>query len=209
MTRPPRRRPLGRSVRHAVAGLALVAAANLVTGPPPTPATPPTATTTAPVPAEVSAVPTTSPPSPQPPVGRPLRLRVPALDVDVALGPVGLAPDGSMRTPDFGLAGWYAPGPRPGDPGPAVVVAHVHGPDGPDVFRDRAALRPGDVVVVEHTRGTARFRVDASEQVAKTALPAERIWPRTTRPLLRLVTCAGTPDDRGYPDNTVVYASRR
>ena len=55
-----------------------------------------------------------------------------------------------------------------------------------------------------------RFVVVSSETVAKEQLPYDRIWPDTDKPLLRLITCGGTPDPNGggFPANTVVYLRR-
>lgn len=140
-------------------------------------------------------------------VGAPTRIRIPVIGVDIALTGVGLKPDGAMQTPAFGAAGWYRLGARPGARGAAVVVAHVHGPDGDDVFADLHRLRPGDVVRVDRTDGSSRFVVETVEKSPKEALPVHRIWTTSDRALLRLITCGGTPDPvtRMYPDNTVVY----
>jgi sortase (surface protein transpeptidase) len=142
------------------------------------------------------------------PVGRPTRLSIPAIDVSERLHGVGLKSDGAMETPDFGDAGWYDLGPRPGAPGPAVLVAHVHGPAGDDVFARLHKLEPGDTVTVKRTDGRSTFVVEAVEQAAKDSLPYERIWNHTDAPVLRLITCGGKPDPvtRMYPDNTIVYA---
>lgn len=142
------------------------------------------------------------------PVGRPTRVLVPAIGVDEALTGVGLQPDGEMAMPDFGDAAWYDRGPRPGAPGPAVVVAHVHGPAGDDVFARLHELRPGDRITVRRTDGSSTFVVRGSELAPKEALPYERIWSTTDQPVLRLITCGGRPDPQGggYPANTIVYA---
>ncbi|NRQ50528.1 class F sortase [Aeromicrobium stalagmiti] len=143
-------------------------------------------------------------------VGEPTRLRIPAIGVDERLHAVGLLPSGAMETPDFGDAGWYEPGPRPGAPGPAVLVAHVHGPAGDDVFAGLHELRRGDRVSVSRHGGGDTFVVTDVEQVDKDALPYDRIWGPTRRPVLRLITCGGSPDPitRTYPDNTIVYAEK-
>lgn len=147
--------------------------------------------------------------TPVPDAGRPTRVVVPAIGVDERLHGVGLKKDGAMRVPDFGDAGWYDRGPRPGAPGPAVLVAHVRGPQGPDVFWDLHELEPGDRVVVHRTDGTSTFVVEGSEQVPKEELPYDRIWPKTDDAVLRLITCGGEFDPAigGFPDNTIVYAS--
>jgi LPXTG-site transpeptidase (sortase) family protein len=112
-----------------------------------------------------------------------------------------------MRIPDFGDAGWYKLGPRPGARGPAVLVAHVHGPAGDDVFSRLHELQPGDKVTVHRTDGASVFVVESSEQVPKEDLPYDRIWNETDAAVLRLITCGGTYDKQaGYSDNTIVYA---
>ena len=145
-------------------------------------------------------------PAPAKRVAAPSRIEVPAIGVDEKLTCRGLKADGSLDTPDFGKAAWYSPGPRPGEPGGAVVVAHVHGPDGPDVFWDLATLRPGDTIRVHRPGAVATFVVDRVEDVPKEQLPYDRIWPDTGRSLLRLITCGGQRTAAGYPDNTIVFA---
>jgi len=140
--------------------------------------------------------------------GKPTRVEIPVIGVDEKLHGVGLNPDGSMQMPSFGDAGWYKPGPRPGGSGPAVLVAHVHGPAGADVFSRLHELQPGDEVTVYRRDGASTFVVEASEQVSKKDLPLDRIWMDTDEAVLRLVTCGGEfdPTIGGFPDNTIVYA---
>lgn len=138
----------------------------------------------------------------------PVRVRIPAIGVDAAIVPVGLDRSGAMQTPDFGLAGWYTPGSRPGEPGPAVVVAHVDSRRGPDVFHRLRELAPGDLVEIELADGTVvAFPVESTEQRPKTELPVERIWNRTDERVLRLITCGGEFDRsrRSYRSNVIAY----
>ena len=151
--------------------------------------------------------------SPPPPVhsGPPARVTIPAIGVDAPLVAVGLLPDGAMQTPDFGRAGWYDRGPQPGEPGPAVVVAHVDSKaKGPDVFKRLRELRAGDRVIVHYPDHDTTFAVTAKEQAAKTELPADRIWNGSATPVLRLITCGGAFDRRAgsYLDNVIVYADK-
>jgi sortase (surface protein transpeptidase) len=150
----------------------------------------------------------TSTPAPAP-LGAPTRVTIPAIGVDASLVPVGLKPDGSMQTPDFGLAAWYDLGPKPGEPGPAVVLAHVDSKaNGPDVFYRLRELKPGDQVTVTYAESTKTFAVTAREEAAKTRLPTARIWNGATKPVLRLITCGGAFDRKAgsYLDNIIVYA---
>jgi sortase (surface protein transpeptidase) len=165
---------------------------------------------------EVSTAATTAPTTSDTPSrplaqGDPLRVTVPAIGVDAQIVPVALLPDGAMETPEFGLAGWYSPGPKPGEAGPAVVVAHVDSKaNGPDVFYRLRELAPGDEVTVHYRDTTTTFVVTGKEQAAKTALPTDRIWNGATAPVLRLITCGGAFDRAAgsYLDNVIVYADR-
>lgn len=147
----------------------------------------------------------------KPEIGQPERVTIPAIGVDAKLVPVGLEKDGAVQTPEFGLAGWYEPGPRPGDRGAAVLLAHVDSKAaGPDVFHRLHELTAGDRVSVRYHDATATFVVTDTEQVAKSALPTKRIWGATKRPVLRLITCGGEfdPAAHSYRDNVIVYADR-
>jgi LPXTG-site transpeptidase (sortase) family protein len=167
----------------------------------------------APTPEPAPAVAPEPTPEPEPeaapdPAGEPVRVRVPAIDVDADLVELGLEPDGAMEVPDFGLAGWYAEGPKPGHRGPAAIAAHVDSRAGPDVFFRLQELEEGDEVHVGYDSGDeVTFVVTASERVPKDDLPADRIWPVTSDRLLTLITCGGEFDReiRHYRDNIIVY----
>jgi len=143
-------------------------------------------------------------------VAEPVRLRIPAIGVSTRLQHLGLAADGSIAAPTrWELAGWYAQGPRPGQPAPAVVAGHVDSRAGPAVFYRLRELRPGARVYVDRADGsTIRFRVTERRQVAKSAFPADLVYTPTLQPVLRLVTCGGTFDAATghYRDNIVVSA---
>lgn len=141
---------------------------------------------------------------------RPVRLVVPDASVDSRLIPLGLLPDGAMEVPaDAAVAGWYSPGPAPGEPGPAVLAGHVDSTHGPGVFFHLDELAPGDPITVEREDGAQYvFTVTGVEQHPKEALPVDRIWAPSAEPLLRLVTCGGEFDRATghYTDNVVVFA---
>jgi hypothetical protein len=143
------------------------------------------------------------------PRGEPARILIPAIAVDARLVPLGLEPDRAMEVPAFGSAGWYSKGPRPGHPGPAVIVAHVDSVAGPDVFAQLRHLVAGDRVDVVYDGGDSMsFIVTASQQARKDQLPVGSIWPVTHERLLTLITCGG-PFDRTtghYRDNVIVHA---
>jgi LPXTG-site transpeptidase (sortase) family protein len=143
-------------------------------------------------------------------VERPVSIEIPAVGVDAPVVPVRLLADRTIEIPAVDQAGWYEPGPRPGEAGPAVIVGHVDSRRGPAVFFRLKELRPGDRIVVELDGGATRsFRVERVERRPKENLPVGRIWNRTDRPVLRLITCGGSFDrETGhYRDNVIVYAA--
>lgn len=139
-----------------------------------------------------------------------MSISIPAIGVESRIVAVGLRSDGEMETPDFGLAAWYTEGPRPGEAGPAVVIAHVDSRAGPDVFFRLRELTAGDTISIARADGsTGRWRVRSSEHTPKDELPTQRIWNNTKEPVLRLITCGGAFDreKRSYVENVVVYAT--
>jgi sortase (surface protein transpeptidase) len=149
-------------------------------------------------------------PAPARPAG-PMTVTIPGIGVDAGIVAVGLRADGAMQLPDPAQVGWYRRGPRPGAPGPAVLIGHVDSDDAPAVFYRLRELRPGDEILVSRADGsTIRFVVERLERHPKTALPVERIWAPTSKPLLRLITCGGSFDHttRHYRENLIVYAAR-
>lgn len=145
-------------------------------------------------------------------VAHPARLRVPAIGVDAPLTHVGLNPDRSMETPPLGsgVAGWYDRGPKPGEPGPAVLVGHINSAAyGPDVFARLVEIAPGDEIHVDLADGsTVTFEATSNERTPKDYLPTERIWSGDDEPVLRLITCGGRfdPNVGSHLDNDIVYA---
>ena len=145
-----------------------------------------------------------------PSVASPVRLRIPAIGVDTGLEPLGLLPDGTLEAPhEWGMAGWYADGVRPGDPGPAVIAGHVDSRNGPAVFFRLRDLRVGATAIVRTSDGqSVRFVVDTVRRYPKATFPTALVYGPTPLPELRLVTCTGTFDwaARSYLDNLVVSA---
>jgi sortase family protein len=141
----------------------------------------------------------------------PVRLSIPAIAVSTPLVPLGRLPDGSLEVPhDWDTAGWYERGPRPGQPGPAVILGHVDSTAGPAVFFRLRDLRPRDIVRVGLADGRILvFRVQRVRRYPKDKFPAEAVYFPTLTPELRLITCGGEFDyaSRNYRDNIVVYAT--
>lgn len=140
----------------------------------------------------------------------PVRLRIPKARVDTALQKLGRNADGTIAVPDNpDVAGWYAEGPRPGQPGPAVILGHVDSSARPAVFFSVARLSPGDAITVDSADGSTRtFRVTGVTRVPKNKFPTDLVYLPTLQSALRLVTCGGSFDTaaHSYRDNVIVFA---
>ena len=145
----------------------------------------------------------------------PVRIDIPRIGVSSSLDRLGRAPDGTVQAPSLrraGVAGWYALGPRPGDPGSAVILGHVDSDRGPAVFYRLRELRRGDEVRVGRDDGSVlRFVVERTEQFDKQRFPTDDVYYPTLTPGLRLVTCGGLFDHRTnhYRSNIIVFAALR
>ena len=144
----------------------------------------------------------------------PTAIRVPAIDVDHPLVPVGLNPDGSMEIPhDVQEIGWYAPqGILPGDHGTAVLAGHVDSrSQGPGAFYDLRHLDVGDLITITDRDQQQEWVVTARRSYDKNLIPIDDIFVEHGDPRLVLITCGGAFDRtaRSYRDNIVVYATLR
>lgn len=146
---------------------------------------------------------------------KPTGLHIEAIGVSADIKPHGVdRSTGQMDVPDNVFdVGWYMYGPSPGDPGSAVLAAHVdlYG-QGPGVFFDLDRLEPGDVISVSFDDGTdALFDVWATTTYRKDQLPTDVLFNRDGPPTLSLVTCGGGFDrsTSRYDSNVVVFASPR
>ncbi|MFF9909226.1 class F sortase [Streptomyces sp. NPDC013457] len=152
-------------------------------------------------------------PAPEPlSASPPVRIRIPAIDVDALLMHLELDAKGVLQPPPAtapAFAGWYADGTPPGALGTAVVAGHVDTPAGPAVFHQLGAVKPGARIEVDRRDGrTAVFTVDAVEEHEKGRFPDDKVYGDSGRPELRLITCGGAwSQGTGYQANTVVYAT--
>jgi hypothetical protein len=141
----------------------------------------------------------------------PVRVKIPRIGVASSLDRLGRAPDGTVEEPArWAVAGWYAPGTRPGDPGSAVILGHVDSKGGPAVFFRLRELRRGDAVTIRRADGSSvRFVVQRTEQYPKDRFPTDEVYYPTLTPALRLVPCGGEFDVTAgrYRSNLIVFAT--
>jgi LPXTG-site transpeptidase (sortase) family protein len=147
------------------------------------------------------------------PVVPPVRVRVPSVEIDIPVGPVGVKADGLMQVPDdIRTAGWYEFGPAPESAaGSTVITAHVDSfEQGLGPFAYLKQLEAGAEIIVTTADGADyRYVVASVQNVEKTQLPLDQVFDRSGAPRLVLITCGGQFDENvlNYSDNIVVIAN--
>jgi sortase A len=140
--------------------------------------------------------------------GLPVRLTIPAINVNAAIQQLGVTQSGEMEVPSNTFdGGWFKFGPRPGEKGSAVIAGHFDGEKGePGVFTNLDKLKEGDKLYVEdENRGSIVFMVRES----RTYDPgyAEEVFSSSDSAHLNLVTCKGIWDknNNSYNKRLVVF----
>ncbi|MFE9691370.1 class F sortase [Micromonospora sp. NPDC005806] len=148
------------------------------------------------------------------PRSAPTTISIPRIGVNAEIMTLGMNADGTVQVPPLEQAmkaGWYSPGPSPGEVGNAVIVGHVDSAKlGPAVFFNLGSLKPGDTIGVARADGsTVTFTVDEVKSYPKTAFPAELVYGPSDKPSLRVVTCGGQFDQNAgsYLNNVIAFAT--
>ncbi|RFU88510.1 class F sortase [Streptomyces triticagri] len=142
----------------------------------------------------------------------PDHITIPSIHVDAHLDSVGLDGDGVMQTPPYDRpmeASWYQEGPTPGEKGAAAIAGHMDTPEVPEaVFHNLEDLKKNQEIDIRREDGTtAVFAVDSVETYAKSAFPTRKVYGKTDKAELRLITCGGhLTKDRHWDSNVVVFA---
>lgn len=140
----------------------------------------------------------------------PVKLIIPAINLEANIFPVGLTPAKIVDTPAREV-GWYIKGARPGEIGSAVFNGHFQYNDGsPGVFNRIAFLAVGDdIFVADANNQSFQFKVVRNETVNTEAFPLQEVYGSTDKATLKLVTCAGGYDAaRGnFTQRTIIYAA--
>lgn len=144
----------------------------------------------------------------------PVRLLIPALDVDARVEQVGILPNGNLATPTghpWDDVGWYDLGPRPGERGSVVIDGHLDRPGGyPAVFWNLSKLHRGDqVLVIDNQSHTFHYQVTQVAFYSPQAAPLQNIFGNNNGRYLNLITCAGDwiPSQHQTTLRLVVYTT--
>jgi sortase A len=146
-------------------------------------------------------------------VGRPARIKIPAIHVDAVVEQVGVTSDGTMDVPKVpDDVAWFGEGPRPGENGTAVIAGHEGWKDGiPAVFDGLSSLHKGDQIYVEDDRGaTLTFVVRESRTYDPNADTENVFSSNDGKAHLNLITCEGIWDasSKSYSKRLVVFTDK-
>lgn len=136
-------------------------------------------------------------------IEEPVRLVIPAINVDAQIQYLGVNSKGEMEVPsNTADVGWFKLGPRPGEKGSAVIAGHLNGENGEDgVFANLDKLKQGDLIYIK----SLTFRVFKTQTYDSGY--ADEIFSKNDGIYLNLVTCDGTWDGvkKSYNKRLVVF----
>lgn len=145
--------------------------------------------------------------------GLPIRLKIPAINVDSAIESVGLTTDGAMDVPKKqDDVAWFQLGQRPGENGSAVIAGHYGWKSKKkSAFDNLHKLRAGDKVYVEDGDGyTIIFVVSGNKRYLENANSTEIFNSNDGKAHLNLITCEGEWNkvSKSYPNRLVIFADK-
>src|ERR1035437_3188256 len=143
----------------------------------------------------------------------PVRLKIPAINVDAAIESVGLTPEGAMGAPEGpDDVAWFNLGTRPGENGSAVIDGHSGWKDGiPAVFDTLHALHKGDKIYVEDEKGSTTTFVVRELRTLGAKEDATSVFSSSDgKEHLNLITGEGTwdPVSRTSSERLIVFADK-
>lgn len=140
--------------------------------------------------------------------GVPVRLTIPAINVNANIQSVGVTQSGDMEVPDNAIdVGWFKVGPHPGEKGSGVIAGHVDGENGEaGVFANLNMIKKGEKVYVKNDKGmTITFTVRESRVYDPGY--AEDVFSSNDGAHLNLITCDGIWDGekKSFSKRLVVF----
>lgn len=145
--------------------------------------------------------------------GLPVRLKIPKIGVDAAVGQVSLTKQGAMDVPTGPqTTAWLNIGPRPGELGSAAIAGHFGWKDGiPAVFDNLHKLKVGDRADIVDEKGvTIRFVVREIRTFGPSD-DAQRVFNSSDgQAHLNLITCQGSwnKSKQSYSKRLVVFTDK-
>jgi Sortase domain len=144
------------------------------------------------------------------PPGWPQSLTIPKIGTSAPIESLSLTSGDSLHAPFRWMdAGWYSRGPRPGEPGNAVMFGHLDSYTGPAVFWSLNTLQPGDSISIAYRDGRRlTFRVMWQHVYPTTQMPQSWMFGANRQRGVIIFTCAGIfhSGGTGYDHKLVIFA---
>jgi len=142
----------------------------------------------------------------------PTTVTIPAIGVNANVEQVGTNAAGNVGTPHtFGDVAWYMLGPKPGEPGNAIIDGHVNNAlTTAGVFEHLSDVKMGDSIVLSDGTGrTLVYTVTKTTDYTDSNAPLPDIFSTSGPSQLILITCDGQWLDsaHSFDQRLVVYAS--
>ncbi len=141
--------------------------------------------------------------------GLPMRLVIPAINVNAGIQSVGITTKREMEVPSNSVdVGWLYLGPRPGEKGSAVIGGHFDGENGEaGVFTNLYKLKEGDKLYIEDDKGTSIVFVVRESRTYDLGY-ADDVFSGSDSAHLNLITCDGVWDGvkKSYNKRLVIFA---
>lgn len=144
-------------------------------------------------------------------IGLPIRLMIPAVNVNAAIQNLGVTAKGAMKVPSNTTdVGWFELGPRPGEKGSAVIAGHFNNENGgAGVFINLYKLRKDDKLYIEDDKGTSIAFVVRESRIYNPGY-ADEVFGGTDSAHLNLITCDGVWDGtkKSFSKRLVVFTDK-
>lgn len=142
--------------------------------------------------------------------GLPVRLTIPAINVNAAIQSVGVTDKGEMDVPSNTVdVGWFRLGTLPGEKGSAVIDGHFDGENGEAaVFANLYKLKKGDKLYIKDNKGESTTFVVRESRTYNVGYAEDVFSSNDGGSHLNLITCDGVWDGvkKSYAKRLVVFA---
>ena len=144
---------------------------------------------------------------------KPVRLKIPSINVDATFEYVGLTEEGAMDVPKGpGNVAWFKLGTIPGERGSAVIAGHSgYKNNKMGVFDNLYKLRKGDKLYVEDEKGDITTFVVSKIQIYNSKANAGDVFISSDgKAHMNLITCTGfwNEAERTHSSRLVVFTDK-
>lgn len=140
--------------------------------------------------------------------GLPVRLLIPAINVNANIQYLGVNSKGEMEVPNNIVdVGWLKSGALPGEIGSAVIAGHLNGNNNElGVFANLDKLKEGDKLYIEDDKDNSTVFIVREKRIYDSGY-ADEVFSANDKAYLNLITCDGVWDKtkKNYSKRLVIF----